>query len=180
MRCPSAPGLIESEIQTEVNPIPTSSYLSFLSKDAKARKSSSIRGLFPLEQTPGVISLLAGKPNAALFLITSVQFTAAPSVADASGSEQTLLKVDDDLLAMGLQYAPTSGITPMVLHRRPWPAHWPACVNARGLCAASTPPAGVPHQRSQPACCVNVVGLRAASTPPSPPLHRRPPPLTLE
>ena len=109
-----------------------------------------------------------------------LQFTAAPSVADASGSEQTLLKVDDDLLAMGLQYAPTSGITPMVLHRRPWPAHWPACVNACGLCAASTPPASVPHQRSQLACCVNVVGLRAASTPPSLPLHRRPPPLTLE
>ncbi|KAH9986058.1 pyridoxal phosphate-dependent transferase [Russula vinacea] len=106
--------VIESEIQTEVNPIPTSSYLSFLSKDAKARKPSPIRGLFPLEQTPGVISLLAGKPNAALFPFTSVQFTAAPSGADASGSEQTLLKVDDDLLAMGLQYAPTSGITPMV------------------------------------------------------------------
>ena len=58
-----------------------------------------------------MISLLAGKPNAALFPFTSVQFT-APSGGD--GSEQTLLKVDDDLLAMGLQYAPTSGISPMV------------------------------------------------------------------
>jgi len=62
-----------------------------------------------------VISLLAGKPNAALFPFTSVQFT-APSGADSDGSasEQTLFKVDDDVLAMGLQYAPTSGIPPMV------------------------------------------------------------------
>ena len=66
-----------------------------------------------------MISLLAGKPNAALFPFTSVQFTApAPGpAAAADGSEPTsssLLKVDDDLLAMGLQYAPTSGIPPMV------------------------------------------------------------------
>jgi hypothetical protein len=77
----------------------------------------TVRGLFPLEQTPGVISLLAGKPNAALFPFTSVQFTApsrAASDGDGSDSDQTLLKVDDDLLAMGLQYAPTSGIPPMV------------------------------------------------------------------
>ena len=63
-----------------------------------------------------MISLLAGKPNAALFPFTSVQFTAPSCAADGSvtGSEQTLLKVDDDVLAMGLQYAPTSGMLPMV------------------------------------------------------------------
>jgi tryptophan aminotransferase len=61
-----------------------------------------------------VISLLAGKPNAALFPFTSIQFTAPSSGAPDGSAEQTLLKVDDDLLAMGLQYAPTSGIPPMV------------------------------------------------------------------
>jgi tryptophan aminotransferase len=70
----------------------------------------AVRALFPLEQTPGVISLLAGKPNAASFPFISVQFTAPR----ADGSEPTLLKVDDDLLSMGLQYAPTNGIPPMV------------------------------------------------------------------
>jgi DNA-binding transcriptional MocR family regulator len=69
-----------------------------------------VRGLFPLEQTPGVISLLAGKPNDAMFPFTSVQFT----VSRPDNSEQMLLKVDDDLLSMGLQYAPTSGIPPMI------------------------------------------------------------------
>jgi tryptophan aminotransferase len=69
-----------------------------------------VRGLYPLEKTPGVISLLAGKPNAALFPFTSVQFTAPR----ADGAEQALFSVDDQLLSMGLQYAPTSGIQPMV------------------------------------------------------------------
>ena len=61
-----------------------------------------------------MISLLAGKPNAALFPFTSVQFTTPSCAADGSASEQTLLKVEDDVLAMGLQYAPTSGVPPMV------------------------------------------------------------------
>jgi tryptophan aminotransferase len=57
-----------------------------------------------------VISLLAGKPNAALFPFNSVQFTAP----HADGSGEALFSVDDDLLSMGLQYAPTAGIQPMV------------------------------------------------------------------
>jgi tryptophan aminotransferase len=69
-----------------------------------------VRGLFPLEQTPGIISLLAGKPNDAMFPFSSVQIT----VPRPDGSEQMSLKVDDDLLSMGLQYAPTSGIPPIV------------------------------------------------------------------
>jgi tryptophan aminotransferase len=69
-----------------------------------------VRELFPLEQTPGVISLLAGKPNGAMFPFTSVQFT----VSHPDNSEQMLLKVDDDLLSMSLQYASASGIPPMV------------------------------------------------------------------
>ena len=51
-----------------------------------------------------MISLLAGKPNAALVPLTGVQLTTSEGV----------LRVDDELLAMGLQYAPTSGIPPIV------------------------------------------------------------------
>jgi DNA-binding transcriptional MocR family regulator len=75
----------------------------------------AVRGLFPLEQTPGVISLLAGKPNAALFPLTGVELT-TPRVdgSTSSAKEEVKLKVDDELLAMGLQYSATSGIPPMV------------------------------------------------------------------
>lgn len=75
----------------------------------------AVRGLFPLEQTPGVISLLAGKPNAALFPLTGVQLTTPRVDGPSSGAEEDVkLKVDGELLAMGLQYAPTAGIPPMV------------------------------------------------------------------
>ena len=74
-----------------------------------------VRGLFPLEQTPGVISLLAGKPNGAMFPFSSVQFTVPrPDTGSSDSEEQMLLKVDDDLLSKGLQYAPTSGVPQMV------------------------------------------------------------------
>ncbi|KAH9173760.1 hypothetical protein EDB89DRAFT_2068555 [Lactarius sanguifluus] len=63
-----------------------------------------------MHQTPGVISLLAGKPNA-LFPLTWVQFS-APRV-DGTGAEEVELKVDFEL-AMGLQFALTNGIPPMV------------------------------------------------------------------
>ncbi|KAH9970633.1 PLP-dependent transferase [Lactifluus volemus] len=97
-----------SETRAEILVLPTSFYYPFLSEISKARKPSPIRGLYPLEKTPGVISLLAGKPNAALFPFTSVQFTAP----HADGSGEALFSVDDDLLSMGLQYAPTAGIQP--------------------------------------------------------------------
>lgn len=84
--------------------------LDVLTAFCPCRHVCAVRGLYPLEQTPGVISLLAGKPNDVMFPFTSVQF----SVPCPDSSEQMLLKVDDDLLSMGLQYAPTSGIPPMV------------------------------------------------------------------
>ena len=46
----------------------------------------------------------------------------------------------------------------------PQPAH---CVNAPGLCAASMPPACVPHQRPWPARRINTPSLCATSTPPA-------------
>lgn len=43
--------------------VPTSSinWDYFLSDSAKAWEACAIRGLFPLEQIPGMVSLLAGK-----------------------------------------------------------------------------------------------------------------------
>lgn len=130
---PVTRALPSSQPPPEINVLPISTYAQFLSQVAKARKPSpspsahhislpsnalnfvhvpmhTVRELYPLEQTPGVISLLAGKPNAALFPFTGVQIT----IPCPDGPEQMLLTVDNDLLSMGLQYAPTNGIPPMV------------------------------------------------------------------
>ncbi|KAI0298051.1 PLP-dependent transferase [Multifurca ochricompacta] len=100
-----------NETSGGIGVLPPSYYEFFLSEVAKARKPSPIRGLLPLEQTPGLISLLAGKPNAVLFPFTSLQFTAP----DPNGSNgEVIHKIDDDMLSTALQYGPTSGIPHMV------------------------------------------------------------------
>ncbi|KAK7682478.1 hypothetical protein QCA50_014278 [Cerrena zonata] len=87
--------------------LPPDFYDAFLSKEAKERKPSPIRGLFPLEATPGLISLLAGKPNAATFPFTSVQFTAR---SPSDPAKETTSTITGDALVEGLQYGPTAGI----------------------------------------------------------------------
>lgn len=90
-----------------VNCLPDSYYDAFLSEDAKGRKPSPIRGLYPLEQTPGLISLLAGKPNADTFPFTSLSFTAR---SPTDHGEEVALKLEDADLRQGLQYGPTAGM----------------------------------------------------------------------
>lgn len=82
-------------------------YTRFLSDAAKERKPSPIRGLYPLEARPGVISLLAGKPNATTFPFTSIKLTAR-SPTDPSREIET--EVNGKALAEGLQYGPTAGL----------------------------------------------------------------------
>ncbi|KAF8972143.1 PLP-dependent transferase [Flammula alnicola] len=90
-----------------VERLPNECYTDFLSDVAKERKPSAIRSLFPLEKTPGVISLLAGKPNASTFPFTSLSFKArSPGKPD----EETTLMVDGADLAQGLQYGDTAGL----------------------------------------------------------------------
>ncbi|KAK2459881.1 hypothetical protein APHAL10511_008081 [Amanita phalloides] len=85
---------------------PATYYTSFLSTVAKERKPSPIRSLLPLEATPGLISLLAGKPNGSTFPFTSFSFTAR---SPADPSQETAISIDGDDLAEGLQYGPTDG-----------------------------------------------------------------------
>ncbi|KAF8176239.1 PLP-dependent transferase [Mycena galopus ATCC 62051] len=97
-----------------VTSLPESFYTSFLSETAKARLPSPIRSLFPLEATPGVISLLAGKPNPTTFPFTSFNFTAhAPPAEDGTVGE-IALSLSGEELAAGLQYGPTGGMAPLV------------------------------------------------------------------
>lgn len=66
-----------------------------------------VRGLLPLESTPGLISLLAGKPNDAMFPFESFSF----SITDPSHSSQSIpVTLTGKDLAAGLQYGPTAGL----------------------------------------------------------------------
>jgi hypothetical protein len=66
-----------------------------------------VRGLFPLEKVPGVISLLAGKPNASTFPFTSLSFNARSPNND--GAER-VINLNETDLAQGLQYGDTAGL----------------------------------------------------------------------
>ncbi|KAK1222004.1 hypothetical protein PQX77_015183 [Marasmius sp. AFHP31] len=101
-----------------MNVLPASFYDQFLSEQALKRKPSPIRSLYPLEKTPDMISLLAGKPNASTFPFTSFSFTARAPTEDPSllgpegGPRDTDVQVtiDPEDLATGLQYTDTAGI----------------------------------------------------------------------
>ncbi|KAL0568683.1 hypothetical protein V5O48_013298 [Marasmius crinis-equi] len=100
------------------NFLPATYYEQFLSKQTLRTTPSPIRSLLPLEKTPGLISLLTGKPNESTFPFTSLSFTARgptknPSLlGPAGGVRNTDIKVtiDSEDLAMGLQYTDTAGI----------------------------------------------------------------------
>lgn len=66
-----------------------------------------VRGLLPLENKPGVISLLAGKPNDAMFPFQSLSFM----ITNPSHSSQSIpVSLTSADLAAGLQYGPTAGL----------------------------------------------------------------------
>ncbi|KAG1804892.1 pyridoxal phosphate-dependent transferase [Suillus plorans] len=94
-------------VEKVVKSLPVDFYTEFLSDAAKIRKPSPIRGLFPLENKPGVISLLAGKPNDAMFPFKSLSFNIT-SPTDPSQEQSISLSGKD--LSAGLQYGPTGGL----------------------------------------------------------------------
>ncbi|GLB40687.1 putative kynurenine alpha-aminoadipate aminotransferase [Lyophyllum shimeji] len=122
------PNSVKSRV---VKTLPADYYTKFLSDNAKNRKPSPseydvnrlslreayrfayakpVRSLFPLEQTPGLISLLAGKPNPSTFPFTSFSFSARSPLDD---NIDVVLKLSDDELAEGLQYGATAGYEPL-------------------------------------------------------------------
>ncbi|KAJ1308240.1 hypothetical protein OPQ81_003955 [Rhizoctonia solani] len=91
-------------------------YSRFLGRKTRLRTIDGIRGLLPLEKTPGLISLLAGKPNQSTFPIDEISITlrdpSAPQPYSPSGGEpvRETLKITGDLLATALQYNFTDGV----------------------------------------------------------------------
>ncbi|KAI0749623.1 PLP-dependent transferase [Daedaleopsis nitida] len=88
--------------------LPAEFYTDYLSDLAKERKPGPIRGLYPLETLPGMISLLAGKPNSATFPLTSVSIK---SRSPTDPSVEVTTEITGKALAEGLQYGPTAGLT---------------------------------------------------------------------
>ncbi|CDO70650.1 hypothetical protein BN946_scf184756.g17 [Trametes cinnabarina] len=86
--------------------LPKEFYEPFISQSSNHRIEDPIRALLPLEDSPGVISLLAGKPNSETFPITSMQFTLRDPV---TGAEKPIALSEQEL-AKGLQYSPSAGI----------------------------------------------------------------------
>ncbi|KAH9813007.1 pyridoxal phosphate-dependent transferase [Melampsora americana] len=89
----------------------------YISDSGKRWKPSGIRGLFPLEATPGMISMLAGKPNPETFPFQSISVTLkSPVTSNSDGSSVVpeVLTIADRDLDEALQYGPTSGINSFV------------------------------------------------------------------
>ncbi|OSD06627.1 PLP-dependent transferase [Trametes coccinea BRFM310] len=86
--------------------LPKEFYEPFMSRSSKRRIEDPIRILLPLEDRPGVISLLAGKPNSETFPITSMQFNLRDPV---TGIEKPISLTQQEL-AQGLQYSASAGI----------------------------------------------------------------------
>ncbi|KAF4613658.1 hypothetical protein D9613_007468 [Agrocybe pediades] len=95
----------------EVKHLPAKYYKDILSTVAKERKPSPIRSFLPLEKTPGVISLLFGKPNASTFPFTSLSFSAR---SPADPTHESTLTIDGAELEAGLQYGDTAGFKPLL------------------------------------------------------------------
>ncbi|THH06381.1 hypothetical protein EW145_g4121 [Phellinidium pouzarii] len=87
-------------------PLPRDFYKQFLA-DGTQMKQNPIRSLEHYERQPGMLTLLAGKPNTSVFPLTSFQFTAT---SPENPSRQDQLSVTGALLAQSLQYCPTAGI----------------------------------------------------------------------
>ncbi|KAF7972431.1 hypothetical protein HWV62_18000 [Athelia sp. TMB] len=119
-----------------VKVIPTEYYDRFLSREAKERLPSPIRSLFPLETRPGMISLLAGKPNPTTFPFTSLDFSCR---SPTDPSQETALRLSRNELAVGLQYGSTAGLEGLVAwaeglqavsHGRKQGEGWTACIGS--------------------------------------------------
>ncbi|KAM0755517.1 PLP-dependent transferase [Meredithblackwellia eburnea MCA 4105] len=83
----------------------------FISSRGKKWQPSPIRGLFPLEKRPGMISFLAGKPNPTTFPFSSISVQLKPIV---EGDKPETLVVESSALNEGLQYGPTAGLGGLV------------------------------------------------------------------
>ncbi|KAJ7114790.1 pyridoxal phosphate-dependent transferase [Mycena epipterygia] len=113
----------------------------FLSAQSRLWKACGIRGLFPLENIPGMISLLAGRPNSSTFPFESITMKLKPTLAGmvhrAGDNDSFELTLDGDVLSEALQYGMTAGVARFInwletfqthVHKRVFDGSWAICV----------------------------------------------------
>lgn len=83
----------------------------YISERARLWRSSQIRSFFPLEHTPGVVSLLAGKPNPATFPFEAITLTVKSPIPDQLTYD---IKIEGQDLERALQYGITGGLPDFV------------------------------------------------------------------
>ncbi|KAJ7718459.1 pyridoxal phosphate-dependent transferase [Mycena metata] len=85
----------------------------FLSQKSKLWKNDGIRSLMALESTPGIISLLAGRPNSSTFPFESITLKLKPTLAGlppaTAGADPFTLTIEGEDLNEALQYGMTPG-----------------------------------------------------------------------
>lgn len=120
---------------------PGLNHQALISQVALLRPESPIRSLFPAELIPGMLSLLAGKPNAATFPIDeiSIKLKAGAeegrqigSSSEGSASSQSLA-IRGKELEVALQYGSTPGLAPLVQ----WLKEWQSRVHGRPIVNAN-------------------------------------------
>ncbi|GAA5850864.1 hypothetical protein JCM9279_006221 [Rhodotorula babjevae] len=84
---------------------------TLISERGRRWEPSAIRGLFPLEKIPGMVSLLAGKPNADTFPFSAIKVDLKPIIP---GDPVETLTVESDALNEALQYGATAGLPNLV------------------------------------------------------------------
>ncbi|PFH53412.1 hypothetical protein AMATHDRAFT_1465 [Amanita thiersii Skay4041] len=89
-------------------------YDDFLSNLAKSWTPSPVWDMLPLELKPGIISMLAGKPNPVTFPFTSVSLGVRPPDASPGDGKSLDITLSDEELASGLQYNLTIGMPALV------------------------------------------------------------------
>ncbi|KAJ7040057.1 pyridoxal phosphate-dependent transferase [Mycena alexandri] len=90
----------------------------FLSQKSKLWKNDGILSLMALESNPGMISLLAGRPNSSTFPFESITMKLKPTLAGllsaAEGADPLTLTIENEDLNEALQYGMTAGVQRLV------------------------------------------------------------------
>ncbi|TFK24932.1 TdiD protein [Coprinopsis marcescibilis] len=105
------PAAATSKETKPCTPLPSSYYTERLSDVSAGRKPSPIWDLLPVEDTPGMLSMLAGKPNPATFPFKYIHL-GVRSPTDKTKIEEIAIEGKD--LDAALQYGVTTGFTELV------------------------------------------------------------------
>ena len=106
-------------------------HTALLSYTSRLRPESAIRSLFPAESTPGMLSLLAGKPNVDMFPFANIALELKPVGAEAP----TTLNIRGADLEAALQYGQTFGLPRLV----EWIVQWQVRMHGRAVVPPTAP-----------------------------------------